>query len=90
MRELDATIARRGSPATIVSDNGTELMSMTGIRWCQGTDIDWQNFAPGKLTQNTFVERFSGRLRNGLLNEPLFSMLTEARPAVVQRKEDFN
>jgi putative transposase len=32
-RELDAVITRRGRPAMIVSDNGTELTSMTMLRW---------------------------------------------------------
>ena len=35
-RELDAIIARRGRPAMIVTDNGTELTSMAILRWCAG------------------------------------------------------
>ena len=35
VRELDALIARRGRPAMIVSDNGTELTSMAMLRWSQ-------------------------------------------------------
>ena len=34
-RELDAIIARRGCPQTIVSDNGTEFTSMAILRWSQ-------------------------------------------------------
>src|SRR5882724_9982046 len=34
-RELDAVITRRGLPAMIVSDNGTELTSLTMLRWSQ-------------------------------------------------------
>ncbi len=34
-RELDAIIAVRGKPATVVSDNGTELTSMAILRWSQ-------------------------------------------------------
>ena len=34
-RELDALLAIRGRPATIVSDNGTELTSMAVLKWCQ-------------------------------------------------------
>lgn len=34
-RELDAVIARRGKPRTIVSDNGTEMTSMAVLDWCQ-------------------------------------------------------
>ena len=34
-RELDTLIAARGKPATVVSDNGTELTSMAILRWSQ-------------------------------------------------------
>ena len=36
-RELDVLIAERGRPASVVSDNGTELTSMAILRWCQET-----------------------------------------------------
>ena len=34
-RELDAIVAVRGLPLTVVSDNGTELTSTTILRWTQ-------------------------------------------------------
>lgn len=37
------------------------------------------NSAPAKPTQNAFVERFIGSLRDELLNETLFMTLTEAK-----------
>jgi putative transposase len=40
-RELDAAIARRSRPATIVSDNGTEFTSMAILKWCQASRIGW-------------------------------------------------
>jgi transposase InsO family protein len=40
-RELDALIRLRGRPATVVSDNGTELTSMVVLKWCQETGVDW-------------------------------------------------
>ncbi|PYE80843.1 integrase-like protein [Pseudoroseicyclus aestuarii] len=51
-RELDAVIARRGRPAMVVSDNGTELTSMAILSWCQSTGVEWHNIAPGKPMQN--------------------------------------
>ena len=62
-RELDALIAERGRPASVVSDNGTELTSMAILRWSQETHIEWHYIAPGKPTQNAFVESFNGRLQ---------------------------
>jgi len=78
-RELDAVIGRRGRPAMIVSDNGTELTSMAILRWSQLTKIEWHYIAPGKPQQNAFVESFNGRLRDELLNETLFLSLDHAR-----------
>ena len=62
-RELDRLIAARGAPCTIVSDNGTEFTSMAILRWVQETGIDWHYIAPGKPTQNAFIESFNGKLR---------------------------
>src|SRR5689334_21023116 len=67
VRELEAVIARRGCPPIIVSDNGTELTSMTMLRWSQEHGIEWHYIAPGKPQQNAFVESFNGRLRDECL-----------------------
>jgi putative transposase len=78
-RELDLVIAERGKPFTCVSDNGTELTSMAILRWSQEREIEWHYTAPGKPTQNTFIESFNGRLRDELLNEVLFTSLDSTR-----------
>ncbi len=39
-RELDAVIARRGKPGTIVSDNGTEMTSTAVLEWCQTSQVE--------------------------------------------------
>jgi putative transposase len=64
VRELDAIMARRGKPHTIVSDNGTELTSMAVLKWCQESAVEWHYIAPGKPTQNAIVESFNGRFRD--------------------------
>ena len=76
-RELDRLIEQRGKPKMIVSDNGTELTSHAVFRWAQDQRIDWHDIAPGKPTQNAFVESFNGRLRDECLNEHLFDRLDE-------------
>ncbi len=55
-RELDALIVRRGRPATIVSDNGSEMTSRAILDWTNKTGLDWRYIAPGKPQQNGFVE----------------------------------
>ena len=89
-RELDILIAKRGKPATVVSDNGTELTSMAILRWSQESRIEWHYIAPGKPQQNAFVESFNGRLRDELLNETLFTSLGHVREALSVWRIDYN
>ena len=89
-RELDRVISERGMSGTIVSDNGTEFTSMAILRWVQDTGIDWHYIAPGKPTQNAFIESFNGKLRDECLNETLFSSLAEARETLEAWQEDYN
>jgi putative transposase len=89
-RELDRIIAGRGRPAMCVSDNGTELTSTAILRWTQETRIEWHYIAPGKPTQNAFIESFNGRLRDELLNETIFASLADARLALADWMDDYN
>ncbi|TCT04569.1 integrase-like protein [Tepidamorphus gemmatus] len=62
--DLESVIARRGRPATIVSDNGTELTLKAVLDWTNRSGVESHYIAPGKPTQNAFVETFNGRLRD--------------------------
>lgn len=89
-RELTKLIMRRGKPKMIVSDNGTELTSHAILKWVQDTEIEWHYIAPGKPTQNAFVESFNGRLRDECLNEHLFDGLDDARRIIEAWRIDYN
>ena len=89
-RELDRLIALRGKPKMIVSDNGTELTSNAILGWSDQTQVGWHYIAPGKPTQNAFVESFNGRLRDEFLNETLFTSLMQARLALEDWRRDYN
>ncbi len=90
-RELDDIIRRRGRrPATIVSDNGTELTSSAILSWADETGVGWHYIAPGKPEQNGFNESFNGRLRDELLNETLFRSLPHARAVLEAWRHDYN
>ena len=78
MRELDALIARRDRPAMIVSDNRTEQTSRAVLEWTNRPGVEWHYIAPGKPTQNAFVESFNGKFRDECLNEEVFTSLAEA------------
>ena len=89
-RELDAIVAVRGLPLTVVSDNGTELTSTAILRWSQERGVGWHYIAPGKPQQNAYVESFNGRLRDECLNETVFTSLQQARTVLAAWREDYN
>lgn len=74
----------------IVSDNGTELTSMAILRWSKERRVEWHYTAPGKPTQNAFVESFNGKLRDECLNETLFTSLIHARAELAEWQNDHN
>ena len=90
MRELTHLVAVHGKPATIVSDNGTELTSNAVLSWAGEAEIDWHYIAPGKPQQIGTIESFNGRMRDELLNETLFTSLAHAREAVATWADDYN
>lgn len=89
-RELDVIMAVRGKPLAVVSDNGTELTSTSILRWSQERQVAWHYIAPGKPTQNAFVESFNGRLRDECLNETLFTSMAQARAVLATWRQDYN
>ena len=90
VRELTDLIAERGSPKMIVSDNGTELTSDPLLAWSGDAGVEWHYIAPGKPTQNGFVESFNGRMRDERLNETLFFPIGQARAILARWVDDYN
>ena len=89
-RELDAIIAWRGAPGTMISDNGTEFTSNAILAWADERKVGWHYIAPGKPQQNGFIESFNGKLRDELLNETLFRSLPHARATLETWRHDYN
>jgi putative transposase len=54
------------------------------------TNAAWHYIAPGKPSQNGFIESFNGRLRNELLNETLFRSLPHAHAMLEAWRQDYN
>jgi putative transposase len=88
VRELADLVAERGVPKMIVSDNGTELTSNAVLSWSGEAKVEWHYIAPGKPTQNGFVESFNGRMRDELLNETLFFTIDQARAILARWIDD--
>jgi putative transposase len=89
-RVLDAIADVRGYPKTLVMDNGTELTSLAMLRWAAEHRVRLHHIAPGKPTQNAFIESFNGRFRDECLNEHEFVTLDEAREIIEEWRLDYN
>ena len=88
--ELERIVERRGRPAAIVSDNGTEFTGRAVLAWAADQAIAWHTIQPGKPVQNAFIEAFNGRLRDECLNEHWFSSMAEARTIIEAWRIDYN
>ena len=66
-RELNAIVRHRCKPLTVVNDKGAELTSMAILKRSQDCRIGWHHIAPGKPTQNAFVESFNPISRSGTM-----------------------
>ena len=69
---------------------GTELTSNAVLAWSGDVGVEWHYIAPGKPTQNGFVESFNGRMRDELLNETLFFTIGQARVILARWVDDYN
>ena len=63
---------------------------MAILKWSQETGIDWHYIAPGKPTQNAFIESFNGKFREDCLNEHWFYNLEEARMTIEDWRVEYN
>ena len=89
-RELDRIVTMRCRPATIASDNGTELTSHAMLRWQQQRGVARHYIVLGKPQQNGFIESFNGRFRDKCLNEHLFGSLPAARRIIEAWRSYYN
>jgi Integrase core domain len=55
-----------------------------------GEGVEWHYIAPGKPTQNGFIESFNGKLRDECLDEHFFVSLPEARRIIEEWRTDHN
>jgi putative transposase len=68
-----------GTPACIVSDNGTEPTSKAILKWANDTTVEWQSIDTGKPQQNGCIGSFNGSLRDECPNEESFDSPADAR-----------
>lgn len=87
---LDAVIAERGKPSTIVTDNGPEFVSLRLEGWAYRNGVALQRIRPGKPVENAYIESFNGRVRDECLNQHVFASLDEATRLLADWRRLYN
>lgn len=87
---LDQLARAYGRPQTITVDNGPEFTGKALHNWAQQNQVKLNFIAPGKPTQNAFIESFNGKFRNECLNENWFTTLNEARRLIENWRQEYN
>ena len=58
--------------------------------WAKDHRVKWHYIAPGKPTDNAFIEAFNGRLRAECLNAHWFLSLADAAEKLEAWRRDYN
>ena len=89
-RVLDHLVELRGRPQTLLTDNGPEFAGLALDRWAYANKVEHRFIAPGKPTQNAYVESFNGKFRDECLNAHEFLNLEHARQEIETFREEYN
>lgn len=87
---LEKIIWIHGKPNNIRCDNGPEFISRKFQNWCKANEITILYTQPGCPTQNSFIERFNGSYRRGVLDSYIFRTLQDVRDITEKWREDYN
>ena len=87
---LDRLAEHHALPREIVVDNGPEFRSLALDQWAYQRGVKLRFIEPGKPTQNAFIERFNGRVRDECLNLHWFQTLAEAKTMIEAWREEYN
>lgn len=90
VRVLEMLKDLRGLPEAIRLDNGPEFTSRAMDAWAFKNNVKLNFIAPGKPTQNAFIESFNGKFRMECLDENWFTDLAEARETIEAWKQEYN
>lgn len=89
-RELEKVREIRGSPMSIVIDNGSEFTGRAVDAWAHKHGIKLDFIRPGKPQENAFIESFNGKFREECLSENWFVSLEDARWTIEEWRLDYN
>ncbi len=88
---LEEIVARTGrSPAFVRMDNGPEMTAHAIRDWCRYSRTDTTYIEPGHPWENPYIESFTGKLRDELLDLEAFATLLEAKTLAEDYRIDYN
>ncbi len=89
-RTLERILESRPVPRSLRCDNGPEFRSRYFHAWCKSHRIALEYIAPGRPTQNGYIESFNGKLRDECLNLNCLRNLNDARERNGRWREHYN
>jgi putative transposase len=87
---LGKVIARRGAPAFLRSDNGSEFTATAVMGWLHSRQVGPSFIAPGHPWQNGYIESFHSRFRDECLNREWFQSGAEAAYVIERWRQQYN
>jgi transposase InsO family protein len=90
LETLCELFVRRGIPAYIRSDNGSEFTADTVRRLLADLGVRTLFIEPGSSWENGYVESFKGKMKDELLNRELIDTLWEAKTLCGQWVRQYN
>lgn len=87
---LERILELRPGPLSLRCDNGPEFRSRYFNAWCRSHRIGLEYIAPGRPTQNGYIESFNGKLRDECLNLNCWRNLGDAREKIGRWREHYN
>ena len=89
-RVVARVIGRRGAPARIRSDNGSEFICEALVGWLKGAGAESIPVAAGSPWENGYIESFHSRLRDEFLEREEFESVADARAKGSWFRREYN
>ena len=90
LEALGELFLKRGIPAHIRSDNGSEFVAIELREWLHRMDVKTLYIEPGSPWENGYIESFNGKMRDELLNLEIFDTLKEAQVLSEWWRKNYN
>jgi putative transposase len=87
---LAQVMTRRGAPAYLRSDNGSEFTATAVMAWLRDQQVGPAFIAPGRPWQNGYIDSFHSRFRDECLNREWFQSGLEAAQVIEAWRQQYN